>query len=179
MPVYWLGEVVNLITKRAASRHLMFSGCRKWLQTAVRQPGNGSSDHADPLGHAGNPIYRYLLTRPGAGIVEANQEDYIRTARSKGFEQNPEFAASFITHLADRLLVTLFGLDFDFWGGGALLTEVVFWLQGVGSWTWRDALKTLTCWSSWRPWSTPPFFVVANALVDIVYAAIDPRCAFA
>jgi peptide/nickel transport system permease protein len=70
----------------------------------------------------------------------------------------------------------LFGLDFGaLVGGGALLTEVVFGLQGVGKLTY-DALKTLDLPVIMATVVYASFFVVAaNAVVDLVYAAIDPR----
>jgi peptide/nickel transport system permease protein len=110
-----------------------------------------------------------------AGIVEANQEDFIRTARSKGLsETRILFRHALRTSLI--AFVTLFGLDFGaLVGGGALLTEVVFGLQGVGKLTY-DALKSLDLPVIMATVVYASFFVVAaNAVVDIIYAALDPR----
>jgi peptide/nickel transport system permease protein len=73
-------------------------------------------------------------------------------------------------------IITLWGLDFGYViGGGAILTEAVFGLQGVGQYA-ADAIGNL---------DQPPimavtifgafFIVVFNAIVDIIYAALDPR----
>jgi peptide/nickel transport system permease protein len=72
--------------------------------------------------------------------------------------------------------VSLFGLDFGaLVGGGALLTEVVFGLQGVGKLTY-DALLNLDLPVIMASVVYASFFVVvANALVDLVYAWLDPR----
>lgn len=176
MPVYWLGEVVNLITQARLHDTWMFSWVPQlgykplfdnpwewfktmlipWVTLAIQYIG----------------IYGRVLR---AGIVEANQEDYIRTARSKGLSETRILLRhSLRTSLI--AFVTLFGLDFGFLvGGGALLTEVVFGLQGVGKLTY-DALKTLDLPVIMATVVYASFFVVAaNALVDIVYAAIDPR----
>ncbi len=77
-----------------------------------------------------------------ASLIEAMQEDYIRTARAKGLSET----RILLRHALRTSLisfVTLFGLDFGaLVGGSALLTEVVFNLQGVGKLTY-DALQNL------------------------------------
>src|SRR4029077_5684101 len=77
-----------------------------------------------------------------ANLVEAYQEDFIRTARAKGLGP----ARVMIRHALRTSLipfVTMFGLDFGaLIGGTALLTEVVFGLNGIGPLTYL-ALLTL------------------------------------
>jgi peptide/nickel transport system permease protein len=176
MPVYWLGEVVNLITQSRLHDTWLFS----WVPPLGYKPLS-----EDPwawfqtmvipwftLAILYIGIYGRILR---AGIVEANQEDYIRTARSKGLSES----RILLRHALRTSLiafVTLFGLDFGaLVGGGALLTEVVFGLQGVGKLTY-DALKSLDLPVIMATVVYASFFVVAaNAVVDIVYAAIDPR----
>jgi peptide/nickel transport system permease protein len=72
--------------------------------------------------------------------------------------------------------VSMFGLDFGaLVGGGALLTEVVFNIQGVGNLTF-SALQNLDLPFIMATVMYASFFVVAaNALVDIAYAVLDPR----
>jgi peptide/nickel transport system permease protein len=72
--------------------------------------------------------------------------------------------------------VSLFGLDFGaLVGGGALLTEVVFGLQGVGKLTF-DALQNLDLPVIMATVMYSSFFVVAaNAAVDVAYTFLDPR----
>jgi peptide/nickel transport system permease protein len=110
-----------------------------------------------------------------SAIIEASQEDYIRTARAKGLGEirvliRHALRCSLIT------VVTLFGLDFGaLVGGGALLTEVVFGLHGIGKLTY-DSLVSLDLPVIMATVMYGSFFVVAaNALVDILYAFIDPR----
>jgi peptide/nickel transport system permease protein len=72
--------------------------------------------------------------------------------------------------------VSLFGLDFGFLvGGGALLTEVVFGLPGVGLLTYNSLvnldLPVITTTVIYGAF----FITIANALVDILYARLDPR----
>jgi len=72
--------------------------------------------------------------------------------------------------------VSLFGLDFGVLvGGGALLTEVVFGLPGVGRLTY-NSLVSLDLPVIMATVIYGAFFItIANALVDIVYARLDPR----
>ena len=73
-------------------------------------------------------------------------------------------------------IVTLFGLDFGaLVGGGALLTEVVFGLHGIGKLTY-EALRNLDLPVIMVTVIYASFFVVlANAAVDLVYVVLDPR----
>jgi peptide/nickel transport system permease protein len=176
MPVYWLGEVVNLVTQARLHDTWMFS----WVpalgyKPLLDDPWEWFKTMIIPwvtLAILYIGIYGRVLR---AGIVEANQEDFIRTARSKGLsETRILFRHALRTSLI--AFVTLFGLDFGaLVGGGALLTEVVFGLQGVGKLTY-DALKSLDLPVIMATVVYASFFVVAaNAVVDIIYAALDSR----
>jgi len=110
-----------------------------------------------------------------ANLVEAGQEDYIRTARAKGLSETRilvrhALRTSLIT------IVTLFGLDFGaLVGGAALLTEVVFGLQGIGKLTY-DSLRNFDLPVIMATVMYASFFVViANAAVDMLYVVLDPR----
>ena len=110
-----------------------------------------------------------------SAIVEAQEEDYVRTARAKGLtERRVLFRHALRTSLIG--FVSLFGLDFGaLVGGGALLTEVVFGLHGVGKLTY-DSLQNLDLPVILATVIYAAFFVVvANAVVDLVYAWLDPR----
>ena len=108
-------------------------------------------------------------------ILETVNEDYVRTARAKGLSER---RVLFKHVLRNSLIpiVTLWGLDFGaVIGGGAILTESVFNLQGVGQYA-ADSIGQL---------DQPPimvvtlfgafFIVLFNAIVDVGYAALDPR----
>jgi len=108
-------------------------------------------------------------------VLDTMNEDYVRTARAKGLSER----RIMIRHVLRNSLipvVTLWGLDFGaVVGGGAILTETVFDLQGVGAYA-ADSIGRL---------DVPPvlaivmfgafFIVLLNTIVDIVYAALDPR----
>jgi peptide/nickel transport system permease protein len=102
-------------------------------------------------------------------------EDFVRTARAKGLSER---RVLFKHVLRNSLIpiVTLWGLDFGFViGGGAILTEAVFDLQGVGQYT-ADAIDQLDLPPLMAVTMFGAFFIVLfNALVDILYAYLDPR----
>jgi peptide/nickel transport system permease protein len=112
------------------------------------------------------------LTR--AGMLETMGEDYIRTARAKGL---PERTVIFKHGLRATLtpIVTIFGMDLGLLLGGAVLTEFTFSLHGLGLFT------VLAIQNNDLPeilgvvMLTAFFVVIANLIVDILYAVADPR----
>jgi len=117
-------------------------------------------------------IYSRILP---SSLSESQDQDYVRTARAKGLtERRVLMRHSLRTSLI--VFVSLFGLDFGaLVGGGALLTEVVFGLHGVGKLTY-DSLTNLDLPVIMATVMYASFFVVVvNALVDVLYAALDPR----
>jgi peptide/nickel transport system permease protein len=112
------------------------------------------------------------LTR--AGMLETMNEDYIRTARAKGL---PERVVVMKHALRSTLtpVLTIFGLDLGLLVGGAILTESTYSLPGLGAYTVQaiesnDLPKVLGV-----TLIAAVFVVVANLIVDILYAVIDPR----
>ena len=117
-------------------------------------------------------IYARVLR---ANLVETYHEDFIRTARAKGLGP----LRIMLRHALRTSLipfVTMFGLDFGaLVGGAALLTEVVFGLNGIGRLTYVS-LQSLDLPVILATVIYASFFVVAaNAVVDIAYAGLDPR----
>ncbi len=176
MPVYWLGAVMNLVTQSRWHDTWLFS----WVPPLGYVPFSES-----PRGwllalvipwFTLAVLYVGLYGRVLRGaLVEAQGQDYIRTARAKGLSEGQVLRRH---ALRSSLLavVTLFGLDFGaLVGGGALLTEVVFGLPGLGKLTY-EALHSLDLPVIMATVMVASFFVVAaNAVVDAAYAFIDPR----
>jgi peptide/nickel transport system permease protein len=117
-------------------------------------------------------VYSRLLR---SNILDTINEDFVRTARAKGLSERQVL----IRHVLRNSLIpviSLWGLDFGaIIGGGAIVTESVFSLGGVGQYA-ADSISSL---------DVPPvmaltifiaFFVVFfNTVVDVVYAWLDPR----
>ena len=117
------------------------------------------------------------LTR--AGMLETMNEDYIRTARAKGLRERRVV----IRHgLRSALtpIVTIFGLDFGLLLGGAVLTESVFNLPGIGYYAYTAIAVNNDLPQILGVVIVAAFFVVVcNLIVDIIYAVVDPRVRYA
>ena len=111
-------------------------------------------------------------------LLETLGEDYIRTARAKGLsERNVIFKHGLRASLTP--IVTIFGLDIALLVGGAIITESVFNIQGLGWLAFNGAitqdlptvLGVVIC--------TATAVALMNLVVDIVYAFLDPRVRYA
>jgi peptide/nickel transport system permease protein len=110
-----------------------------------------------------------------SNMLDTMNEDYVRTARAKGLSERRVL----IRHVLRNALiplVSLFGLDFGLAiGGGAILTESVFGLQGIGQYV-ASSVGSLDLPPIMGTTLYAAFFVVFfSAFVDIVYARLDPR----
>ena len=176
MPVFWIGALMNHYLGFELSGELGFE----------LFPNGGYVELTDdPLGwlhHLVLPwtalsilfvgIYSRVLR---ADMLEAMNEDYVRTARAKGLAERQVL----LRHVLRSSLVpvlTVWGLDFAVViGGGAILTETVFDLQGVGQYA-ADAVAQLDLPPLLAVTMFGAFFVVLfNTAVDIAYAVLDPR----
>jgi peptide/nickel transport system permease protein len=112
------------------------------------------------------------LTR--AGMLETMNEDFIRTARAKGLAERTVVLKHGLRS-ALTPIVTIFGLDIGLLLGGAILTESTYSLPGIGKYavdaiTNNDLPKVLgvTLMGAF-------FVIIANLIVDLLYAVVDPR----
>src|SRR5438093_362411 len=109
-----------------------------------------------------------------SSLIETMHEDFIRTARAKGASERRVILRHGV-RVAMTPVITLFGIDLGYLLGGAIIVEKVFNLQGVGQ-LGIDALTTndfpavmgVTVMAA-------VFIIVANLLVDLLYAFLDPR----
>ena len=109
-----------------------------------------------------------------ANMIEAMNEDYVRTARAKGA---PESRVIRVHVLRNALLpvVTMLGMDIGLALGGAIFTETVYDLPGLG----RTAVQSLNALDLPTVEGIVVFatlaIIVFNLVVDLLYAWIDPR----
>jgi peptide/nickel transport system permease protein len=170
MPVFWIGALMN--------HYLGFK--------AGIFPNGGyvefTEDPVDWLYHLILPWTALAILFIGfysrvlrSNVLDTINEDYVRTARAKGISER-RILLRHVLRNSMLPIVTLWGLDFGaVLGGGAILTETVFDLQGVGQY-FADSIGQL---------DVPPvlavtlfgafFIVLLNTVVDIAYAALDPR----
>jgi peptide/nickel transport system permease protein len=170
MPVFWIGALMNYylgfkagifpnggyveLTKNPADwfYHLLMP----WTALSIVFIG----------------IYSRILR---SNVLDTINEDYVRTARAKGLSER-QILVRHVLRNSLIPIVTLWGLDFGAaLGGGAILTEKVFDLQGVGQYAFESVQQldvppvlTITMFGAF-------FIVLLNTVVDIVYAALDPR----
>jgi peptide/nickel transport system permease protein len=108
-------------------------------------------------------------------ILDTIHEDYVRTAKAKGLASR-QILTRHVLRTSLIPIVTLFGLDFAaVLGGGAILTETVFDLHGVGQYAAQNIasfdlppIMGVTLYGAF-------FIVVFSVLVDLFYAYLDPR----
>jgi peptide/nickel transport system permease protein len=176
MPVFWLGEMVNLVSQSRFHNTFLFS----WVPPLGYVPFTVS-----PVGwfkalllpwitlsilYIG--IYARVLR---SSLIESQSQDYVRTAHAKGLSGSRVMLRHSL-RTSMLAFVSLFGLDFGaLVGGAALLTEVVFGLHGIG-WLTYQSLQNFDLPVIMATVMYAAFFVVvANAVVDLCYAGLDPR----
>jgi peptide/nickel transport system permease protein len=107
-------------------------------------------------------------------LIDTLQEDYIRTARAKGLSER-----RVIFHHGVRAaitpIVTLLGLDVGILLGGAILTETVFNIQGIGRYAYEAIVRFDLPVIQGTVLFGAFFIVTMSLIVDILYAFIDPR----
>lgn len=154
-------------------------------QTLSLLPGTGYVPFTeDPLGWLGHFVmpwcalallYAAFYARMVRGnLIETMGEDYIRTARAKGLSER-RVVAKHGLRASLTPVVTMFGMDLGLLLGGALITETVFNLPGLGIWVVQSVTRN----------DFPVVLAVTlvaalavtfmNLVVDIVYAYLDPR----
>jgi peptide/nickel transport system permease protein len=169
-PVFWLALVLLYVF------HFQFG-----LLPSSGIPYGMSTLQAITQGRFVLPWFSLALTSAAfysrmvrGNLIETMNEDYIRTARAKGLsEQKVIYKHGLRSALTP--VVTMFGLDVAFLLGGAIITEQVFQLPGLGQYALQalvqadfPAVMGVTVLGAL-------FIVIANLVVDIVYAFLDPR----
>jgi ABC-type dipeptide/oligopeptide/nickel transport system permease component len=109
-------------------------------------------------------------------MLEVENEDYIRTARAKGLKRRGVIRHQLRSALAP--VVTMYGLDLGLLLGGAVITEQIFSIPGIGAFA-VDAIQSgnlpviigTTVLAS-------AFVIIMNLIVDMLYAVLDPRVAY-
>jgi peptide/nickel transport system permease protein len=173
-PVYWVGLVsIYLFSEDLGKLLPIFKGSGQytpltedpvaWL-TALLLPWL-------VLATAFAAIYARFLR---ANLLDVMGEDYIRTARSKGLaERKVVFKHGLRSAITP--IVTIFGLDVGILFGGAILTETVFNIPGVGRLAYDSIQKSDLPIVQGTVLIAALAIILMNLIVDIVYAFLDPR----
>lgn len=176
MPVFWIGALMNQYLGYELSNSLGFELFPNGGYVPLTENPLEWLHHLILPWAALSILFIGVYSRVLRGnILDTINEDFVRTARAKGLSERKVL----LKHVLRNSLipvVTLWGLDFAVViGGGAILTETVFNLQGVGQYA-ADSIGQLDVPPILAVVTFGAFFVVAfNAIVDIAYAALDPR----
>jgi len=114
------------------------------------------------------------LTR--SQTLDVLRQDWVRTARAKGLPERMVVARHVLRN-ALLPIVTLLGIDAAYLFGGAVLTETVFGIPGVGGLAWKAIRQRDLPMVMGTVLFAALFVVTANLVVDMLYAVLDPRVA--
>jgi peptide/nickel transport system permease protein len=109
-----------------------------------------------------------------ANLIDVMNEDYIRTARAKGLSERRVVARHGL-RAALTPVVTMAGLDIGLLLGGAVLTETVFNIPGIGRYAYDSIINSDLPAIQGTVLFGAFFIIGANLVVDVLYAFIDPR----
>jgi peptide/nickel transport system permease protein len=161
LPIFWLGLLGILV----------FAVKLHWVPAG----GSGTIVHlilpALVLGAASSAV---IARTTRASMLEVLRQDYVRTARAKGVEE----AIVVYRHALGNAMIpilTVFGLEFGYNLGGAVLTETVFSLPGVGRLIVEAIFARDYPVVQGALLVVATTFVLVNLLTDIAYAFFDPR----
>jgi peptide/nickel transport system permease protein len=175
-PVYWLGLVSLYLFSKGLGKIQIFEGQGAYPTsgTIFNDPGHVIPALILPccvLAASFAAVYARFLR---GNLLETMSEDYIRTARAKGLRER---AVVFKHGVRSAItpIVTILGLDLGILLGGAILTETVFNIPGVGRLAF-DAIQKSDLPTVQGTVLMGAFFIILlNLLVDVVYAFLDPR----
>jgi ABC-type dipeptide/oligopeptide/nickel transport system permease component len=178
-PVFWLALMTQIVVVQIYER----TGHRLFPIANLNDvdPGTGLSFWVDRAHHLVLPVLVLMVAGIAgysrymrASMLEVINSDYVRTARAKGL---PETRVTMKHALRNALipLVTLVALDFGTILGGAVVTETVFSLDGMGLYFYNALLTNdpypVMAWLM----ITAVMIIVFNLIADIAYGLLDPR----
>jgi peptide/nickel transport system permease protein len=172
-PVYWLGLVALYLFSTDIGKFHIFKGAGSYVPFS-QDPSVWFQSLIMPwlvLAAAFAAFYARLLR---GNLIEVMSEDYIRTARAKGLSERRVIFRHGIRS-AITPVVTAAGLDIGILLGGAILTESVFNIPGIGRLAF-DSIQNSDLPVIQGTVLLGAFFIIfANLVVDVIYAFLDPR----
>jgi peptide/nickel transport system permease protein len=171
-PTFWLGLVALYLFSSNIGRFRLFPGAGSYVGLTY-DPWKWFTSLLLPwfvLAASSAAIFARLMR---SSLLETMREDYIRTARAKGLPERAVVRQG--VRSAINPVFTLFGLEVGVLLGGAVLTETVFNIPGIGELNYKAILSSDFPVVQGTVLLASMFIIVANIVVDIVYAYLDPR----
>jgi len=172
-PEYWLGLIALYLLAADIGRVKIFPGAGSYV-SLTSDPWKWFTSLLLPwlvLAAGSAAIYARLMR---SSLTEAMQEDYIRTARAKGLSERRVVLRHGVRAAINPIL-TILALDIATLLGGAILVEVVFDIHGIGQLAYTAITHSDFLIVQGTVLLGAMFIVVANIVVDIAYAYLDPR----
>lgn len=163
VPSFWLGLMLMLL----------FAVRLRWLPTSGRA---GPLSRILPIVTLGSLYTAEIVMLVRQGMVEALEQDYVRTARAKGLSER----VVMLVHVLRNVMlpvVTMVGMNFGALLGGAVITESVFAWPGLGRLALESVFKRDFPVVQAVVLFLSTSIVIVNFLVDLLYRVIDPRIA--
>jgi peptide/nickel transport system permease protein len=176
-PVYWLGLLVLYLFADDIGKWKILPGAGSYVPFS-QDPAKWFTSLIMPwfvLAAAFAAFYARLLR---SNLIETMGEDYIRTGRAKGLSEKRVVLRHGLRS-AITPIVTAAGLDIGILLGGAILTETVFNIPGIGRLVYESIQHSDLPMIQGTVLFGTFFIVMANLVVDIVYAFLDPRVRYA
>jgi peptide/nickel transport system permease protein len=167
MPAFWLGLLILMAFVATLGTIPIYSAAPKSIWDSLIM-------YSVPAAAVGFRSSALIMRLTRSSMLEVLRQDYIRTARSKGASEN---AVNYHHALRNAMLpvITVIGIEAAFLIGGLIVTETVFNIPGVARFLveairWRDypIVQNLVMFIA-------VIVVLVNFLVDMLYAALDPR----
>ena len=172
-PEYWLGLILLYVFAADIGQVHVFPGAGSYVGLT-----------SDPVKWFESMILPWLVVAAGqaaiyarlirGSLIETMGEDYIRTARAKGLSERRVVLRHGLRS-AINPIVTILGLDIGVLLGSSVLVETVFNLPGIGRLNYVAITHTDFPIVQGTVLLAALFIIVANILVDIAYAYLDPR----
>jgi peptide/nickel transport system permease protein len=172
-PVYWLGLVSIYLFSTDIGKIPVFDATGNYAEL-WENPSQWFSSLILPwlvLATAFAAIYARFMR---SNLVDVLDEDYIRTARAKGLKERRVVMRHGVRS-AITPIITIFGLDLGILFGGAILTETVFNIPGIGRTAFDAIQKSDLPIVQGTVLIGAMAIILFNLVVDILYAFIDPR----
>jgi peptide/nickel transport system permease protein len=174
-PEFWLGLVLLLLFSEGIGKFPILPGAGTYVGLTV-DPWKWFTSLIMPwiaLAAGGAAVYARLMR---GSMLETMNEDYIRTARAKGLPEKRVVRHGVRSSL--NPIVSLLPLEVGVLLGGAVLIERVFNIPGVGGLLYSSISDSDFAVIEGTVLLAAFFIIIANIVVDILYAYLDPRVRF-